>query len=239
MLDYDGTLAPFRARRDEALPYPGVREAVDRISAQGRTRVVVVSGRRAKEVAGLLALEHAVEVWGSHGFERMTPAGAVEGVGISEDLAFVLAAAARDARKAGFDESVEEKFGCVALHWRGLPDEAKRRIERWALRHWGKLASFGDLVLRRFDGGIELLARGRNKGCVVEEILQRSGAGVPAAYLGDDSTDEDAFAAIKGKGLAVLVRSEFRETKADIWIKPPKELIDFLWRWFVSLEVEG
>ena len=26
LLDYDGTLAPFRQQREEALPYPGVRE---------------------------------------------------------------------------------------------------------------------------------------------------------------------------------------------------------------------
>ena len=28
LLDYDGTLAPFRVERDEAVPYAGVREAV-------------------------------------------------------------------------------------------------------------------------------------------------------------------------------------------------------------------
>jgi trehalose-6-phosphatase len=33
MLDYDGTLAPFRKERDEALPYPGVDEALQTIVA--------------------------------------------------------------------------------------------------------------------------------------------------------------------------------------------------------------
>mgnify|MGYP001553622600 CR=1 FL=1 len=29
MLDYDGTLAPFRENRFEAVPYPGVREVLE------------------------------------------------------------------------------------------------------------------------------------------------------------------------------------------------------------------
>ena len=52
-----------------------------------------------------------------------------------------------------------------------------------------------------------------------------------ASYLGDDLTDEDAFRALKGRGLSVLVRNELRETLADIWLKPPGELIDFLLKW--------
>jgi len=49
--------------------------------------------------------------------------------------------------------------------------------------------------------------------------------------LGDDRTDEDAFKSIKGRGLGVLVREAFRPTYADVWIKPPEELLAFLARW--------
>ena len=52
-----------------------------------------------------------------------------------------------------------------------------------------------------------------------------------SAYLGDDLTDEDAFDAIKRKGLAVLVRKEERITRADIRLTPPEELLAFLDRW--------
>ena len=49
--------------------------------------------------------------------------------------------------------------------------------------------------------------------------------------LGDDMTDEDAFMELEGKGLSVLVNTLLRPTAADVWIKPPIELIMFLRRW--------
>jgi trehalose-6-phosphatase len=52
------------------------------------------------------------------------------------------------------------------------------------------------------------------------------------AYLGDDLTDEDAFKALKGKGLSVLVRDTQRDTLADCWLTPPDELLDFLHHWY-------
>jgi trehalose-6-phosphatase len=53
------------------------------------------------------------------------------------------------------------------------------------------------------------------------------------AFLGDDLSDEAAFRAVRriGKrGLSVLVRREFRETAAEIWLRPPGELLVFLER---------
>jgi trehalose-6-phosphatase len=65
----------------------------------------------------------------------------------------------------------------------------------------------------------------------VKAVLSDTAPDSPVAYLGDDITDEDAFQLVKAQGLAVLVRPEFRETAADLWIKPPQELLAFLERW--------
>jgi len=37
--------------------------------------------------------------------------------------------------------------------------------------------------------------------------------------------------------LAVLVRTELRDTAADLWLKPPHELLDFLLRWHKTVDV--
>jgi len=90
------------------------------------------------------------------------------------------------------------------------------------------------LTLRSFDGGLELRVPGRDKGSAVREVLAEEGVEAAAAYLGDDLTDEDAFRALQGKGLAALVRPESRPTAADIWLQAPDELILFLDRWLAA-----
>ncbi|MGH9599030.1 MAG: hypothetical protein ACRD27_04155, partial [Terracidiphilus sp.] len=69
LLDYDGTLAPFRVDRFRARPWAGARELLAQIGRRGRTRMVVVSGRPAGEIAPLLELDPPLETWGLHGVE--------------------------------------------------------------------------------------------------------------------------------------------------------------------------
>ncbi len=59
------------------------------------------------------------------------------------------------------------------------------------------------------------------------------------AYLGDDRTDEDAFCALQGRGLNVLVRRERRPTAADLWLEPPEDLLWFLRHWLDICNKEG
>src|SRR5215472_16009868 len=70
LLDYDGTLAPFRVARDQATPYPGVREILGAMQRSGHTRLVVISGRAIADLEPLLGLDLPLELWGSHGWER-------------------------------------------------------------------------------------------------------------------------------------------------------------------------
>jgi len=63
ILDYDGTLAPFHAERDKAIPYAGVTPLLDSIIARRTCRVVVVSGRWTGDLLPLLGLRENPEVW--------------------------------------------------------------------------------------------------------------------------------------------------------------------------------
>lgn len=230
MLDYDGTLAPFKVIRDEAGPYSGVREAIGKIM-EGGTRVVVITGRRAIEIVALLKLAKIPEIWGLHGFERQMPDGSVT-VGSStgrEDMTIVQAA--KIARLVAGETAVEQKLSGVAVHFRGLNESEANQFRRSILSKWHALSLFPAFTVRNFDGGIEMRLFKITKANAVISICSESGEDAVIAYLGDDDTDEDAFKAMKGRGLSVLVRGDFRETNADVWIKPPEELIDFLDRW--------
>ena len=56
MLDYDGTIAPFRVDPAQAFPYPGVLQLLGQIMLTLRTRLVIITGRDASDVVPLLEI---------------------------------------------------------------------------------------------------------------------------------------------------------------------------------------
>ena len=95
------------------------------------------------------------------------------------------------------------------------------------------------LKLLEFDGGIEIRPPEANKGDAVRTILSEMNPETPAAYLGDDNTDEHAFQAMNGRGLSILVRPRWRPTTAQLWLSPPDEVLDFLTRWLKACLERG
>lgn len=232
MLDYDGTLAPFHVWPECALPYPGVPDALADLMSGGGTRVVIVSGRRATELVPLLGLAQPPEIWGCHGWERLLPDGALHAQALSEGERSALETAAEAVQPlARRGTRIERKTASIALHWRGMSSPEITRLADEARAVWGPLVEHGSMELLAFDGGIELRARGCNKQHAAKSILSETGTDSVVAYLGDDVTDEDAFAAMKMRGIGVLVRPEYRNTRADIWLRPPEELLAFLGHW--------
>ncbi len=239
LLDYDGTLAPFHVDPARARPYPGVSERLDAIMKDRRTRVVLITGRWTRDLLPLLTLKRRPEIWGSHGWEQLKPNGDYAVAPISEAvLVKLLDADALETRIQALGGRCERKPGGIAIHWRGLAPNQIANIHSEVFENWMDRGLHRDLVWHDFDGGIELRAPGRHKGYVVDTLLAES-PGAVAAYLGDDTTDEDAFQAIKDKGLGVLVRQDFRPTEAGLWLRPPAELLDFLDRWHDAARTRG
>ena len=233
MLDYDGTLAPFTPDRTRAYPYREIPATVSKIM-RCNTRVVLISGRPATELLFLSSIHPHPEIWGSHGAERLYSDGSYEVESPEPRQRTGLQKADDALQSAGLAARMENKPGAIAVHWRGLAQDERTRIEQ-KLRHLaGPIIEQYELQLLPFDGGLEIRGIARNKGDAVNAILAEAGKGVAAAYLGDDQTDENAFRAIKGHGLAVLVRTEPRPTMADVWLHPPDELIHFLREWLAA-----
>ena len=231
LLDYDGILAPFCLNRQQALPYPGMTALLQEIIVNGRTRVVIITGRNAHEVIPLLAVHPSPEIWGCHGLERLRPDGTCEAPRVEEPVLHALADADRWLRYQGLHDRAEFKTAAVAIHWRGLDEATAAEIRGQVLLGWIPIAQSTPMELLEFDGGIEMRMPGRDKGDAVRTILNEIGPEVPVAYLGDDLTDERAFLALGTLGLSVLVRPEWRKTAAALWIRPPEGLREFLARW--------
>jgi trehalose-phosphatase len=244
MLDFDGTLAPFVRERMHARMYPGVAERLLRLSWAPRTRLVLVSGRPARDFALVLPSELRLEIWGSHGREHITREGRYCATALNTAQQQRLEQLEAELHRQGSDSIIEKKVGSLAMHTRGLAVSDAERIISFA-RDFYDLLSKGQgrdsgLELLPFDGGIELRGRGYSKATAVESILGEEPPHVPAAYLGDDLTDEYAFAALNRRGpdspsLRVLVRPQPRPSAADLWLTPPDELLAFLDRWLAAV----
>ncbi len=232
MLDYDGTLAPFTTRRDQAFPYDGVRPLLRKIMQVGRTNVVIISGRDVRETSALLDLDPIPEIWGLHGLQHRSPDGATTISALQPRIVSALSDAKGWLTYQHVAEAAEFKMGSIAVHWRGLEQARAEELRGRVLLGWKPIAESAGLELLEFDGGIEICPPEANKGKAVRSTLGGMPPGSPAAYLGDDLTDERGFRAIDGDGLSILVRPEWRPTQAQFWLKPPEGLLRFLERWF-------
>jgi trehalose-phosphatase len=246
LLDFDGTLAPFRKDPGKVKPWSGVVTLLNAIEATGRTRIALVSGRPAQDVLAQLGLSAPAEVWGLHGAERLFPDGRMEFEKLPLRKQILLNAARTALQESDLTSHsgirIETKWNAVAAHWRGLTTHAAIAAAekvRTILRPFAEDTNSdatpdSSLEMLVFDGGIELRA-GRHKGDAVRQLIAESAPRTPVAYLGDDTTDENAFEAIAGQGLSVLVRRQWRPTAADLWIRPPESLRQFLRRWLAAV----
>ncbi len=234
MFDYDGTLSPFVEERDKAYPYPGVRERLKKLQQIPYCKLVIITGRETNELKRLLNIEPYPEIWGCHGLKRLSSTGVEKYIkpitphqekSLKKDINWCI--------EHGLKDRLEIKTGCVAFHTRGLKTTEAKQLETQVKEAWKELSKDSDLLIKDFDGGIEVRVPGSNKAFAVHELTDKY-KGYISSYLGDDLTDEDAFLALKGKGLCVLVRKEFRETNADLWIVPPDELLWMLDK-FISI----
>ena len=148
LLDYDGTLAPFRTQRDQAYPYPGVALVLQEIVRDCRTRVVVMSGRDASDVLPFLNIHPRPEVWGIHGLQRMKTDGSMEMPRLDDRTLDALSDADRWLGHQHLRHNAEFKAGSIAVHWRGMTEKDAEdlrarvtlgwrpvRMALWQVRH--------------------------------------------------------------------------------------------------------
>jgi trehalose 6-phosphate phosphatase len=196
LLDIDGTLAPIVRHADDAHVPEATRSLL--IEVAKRYRIVgCISGRRASTARQIVAIGTIAYI-GNHGGELLRP-GAVHPELDSELVAWAprvraFAASAFTPARQRMRIRSEDKNTIAAFHWRGAPDEdaaaaAAAEIAREAGEH-GFTVHWGRKVLE-VRPAVEL-----HKGLGIAALLR--GQPVSAAvYVGDDTTDLDAFRALR------------------------------------------
>jgi len=211
-----------------------VEDRLATLSGLARVRLVLISGRPARELRGLLPASTRVEIWGSHGWEQLKSDGSYRLFPLDPVQRATLEQVAREMTALGFAEALEVKPSSLAIHWRSVAPATQEQIRSSIESVFSRIAQAGGLHLLPFDGGLELRSTDRTKGTAVRQILAQEPDAVPVAYLGDDLTDEDAFAALGDRGFSILVRTEVRASSARFWLRPPKELLGFLDEWIAA-----
>ena len=217
--DYDGTLAPFVPDRDRALPYPGVREAFERLLSIKRCRTVLVSGRKALELQPLLQSRIPFEVWGAHGGEHLLPTGQFVQMQIPAKAQEGLALAADRIKHLLAEQEIERKPNCVAAHFSQMSPELASLNFSEVEDVWQAIADEFDLELLDFHEGLEIRVPGINKSRAIKNVLLEEPKDAVTAYIGDDVTDEDAFRELGNKSHTILIGRSNRPSAAQ-WLLP-------------------
>lgn len=224
LLDIDGTLAPIVRHADDAHVPEATRTLLIEISKRYGV-VGCVSGRRAHAARQIVAIGSIAYI-GNHGGELLRPATTHVELNPEVEawsgrvLAFARRVYTSDHQRLRV--RIEDKQAIAAFHWRGAPDEeaaaaavqeiAARAQEEGFVVHWGRkvLEVRPPVALHKGMGVTALLSAPAQEpapaplGTHAEAPAPvLDGHGLPehrftaALYVGDDTTDIDAFRALR------------------------------------------
>src|ERR1700741_2319171 len=198
--DYDGTLAPIVPNPEQARPMTESVGALRSLAGLHETTTAVISGRALRDLATLSRLPSEVHLVGSHGSEF--------------DIGFVHALddQARNLhrrleieleRLTGTDEGIflEDKPPSIAVHTRRAEPDIARRVQD-AVRSGP--CTWDGVQVTEGKQVIELAVVQTEKGRALDVLRHQVGA-TAAVFVGDDVTDEKAFARLSGPDLGVKV----------------------------------
>ncbi len=223
-LDYDGTLTPIVSRPELAVISKDMQDIIKELSKKYTT--AIVSGRMREDVEKLVGIPGLVYA-GSHGFDIKGPQVSMVEPQAEKTIPLVSKITERLKKELSTIEGViiEEKKFSMAVHYRLASEKEVSGIKLLVQELIQENKS-----LRLMEGKkvFEILpAIDWNKGKAVRWIMQSINIKWDCSsvvYIGDDTTDEDAFRIVKSRGTGILVSSVSKASAADFLLTSPKEV---------------
>jgi trehalose-phosphatase len=227
-------LAPIRDKPNQAFISKKTKDLLGRLAKASNYKVAVISGRSLKDVKNKIGIKNIIYA-GNHGLE-------IEGPGIKfkkqihpRSLAALKSIGQELTGKlSGIKGAfVEDKGLTLSLHYRLVNKKyipEVKAIFRETLTRY-----LADNSIRIKPGKMIFEVRPAinwNKGKVVlwllaKQLLTDKSKKMLPIYIGDDMTDEDAFCAIRNKGVAIFVGMP-RESCAKYYLKSTYEVTKLL-----------
>ncbi len=215
-LDYDGCLSPIVKDPDKAVLSDEMRDTLRRLADV--CSVAVVSGRDRADVKKLVQLDNLYYA-GSHGFDisgpnnmHTEPGGAKAAVPALDQANKTLDEKLKDVQGV----LVERKRYAIAVHYRNVADEQVNRVlqvtEEVIAQHPELKKGPGKKVME-LKPNLDW-HKGKAVLWLMEELDLNKPDIIPI-YIGDDLTDEDAFATLQGQGVGIMVGEHDEQTAAD------------------------
>lgn len=233
VLDFDGTLTPVVDDPDAPSVTDANRRALRGLADAPEVRVAVVSGRALADLRDRVGVEGVTYV-GNHGLELHRGGERIVRSAVEESVVRDPVAVLED--RVGDVEGciVEDKGPTASVHYRQVAPERVGEV-RGAVRSTVSERAPDRVEVRRGKAVLELRpAVARDKGTVVRELAGAVDDGWFALYVGDDTTDEDAFrvlGAMEG-GLGVRVGDD-SGTVADRRVAGP-DVVEEMLEWLVE-----
>ncbi|HEY6290285.1 MAG TPA: trehalose-phosphatase [Terriglobia bacterium] len=223
LLDFDGTLAPIRPRPEQVSLDGSTGQTLARLALHPRVRIWIISGRQLAVLRRLADIK-GVKYLGLHGWEgrhhRPLPA--------SSQRTIHRAKKRFQSALAGVPGVwIEDKGPVFVVHYRQAGSGDVSRAWRIVQELMHELGDAFRLVVGKKIWEI-FPPEVKGKGEAARSIASRQPAGTLVIYLGDDTTDEEAFRALP-RALTVRVGRTAR-TNANFRLRNPVEVRQFLRR---------
>lgn len=219
--DYDGTLAPIVSDPMAARPLRESSVALRSLAEIANTSVAVISGRALRDLAVLTRFPEEIHLVGSHGSEF--------DVGFVEDLTdsdtqnlAILSQRFEELSKRYDGILLETKPASVALHYRRCRADQHEAILAAASE---AMSDLKDIHIKDGKMVLEVMVVQQNKGNALERLRHRLAAEA-VIFLGDDTTDEEAFSRLAGPDLGIKVGPG--ESAAGFRADSPAEVSEIL-----------
>ena len=210
MLDYDGTLTPIVENPQRTVLSAPRREILKCLARQPEIKLAIISGRKLSVVKKLVSISKIIYV-GNHGFEIR--AGGKRWIHPAAKKSIPLLKKIKTELKKKLHYRgllIEDKGLILSIHYRSLAESAMPAFKR----------DF-KLVLKPWRPAIKITSGKKvfevrpplnwDKGKAVHWLIKNLKLQkYTPVYIGDDKTDEDAFKALKGRGLTYLVGGHSR-----------------------------